>query len=738
MAIERKYNSIESSLAHEISPTHVEKKKKSSSKEKRALFKELPFDSRSTSTSGKTLTSTKLTPDPSLVDELGKVLSLEATHIEKAIADLEKKKKTQELFEAVTETGEWGGWTFEKIESSHTSLTSGVEFLQHVLPTPLIKQFTLPHELEKVAKFSTLGVALLTALDEGLNGLALIYKQKILKQSVEILAQMKSSPEAEEMRAKIEEWEKSIAKEKENLEEEQHEYGFTTAYNILYYISYPLSYFKNSNFAKYAQWATVSASWTLSGLDMISYGIDLMKTSKDASVFNEWKEKYLNWQREHAVVQQVHKGEFEAVDHVIRSSQSLLKKRQAIVEKKIKRLKPRFHQIEQKMYALKEAAFIKEMQQILWEPSTRQEIQGILGKWGFYDLHASPKLASLLLALENHALSLEDSQFKRHFHDWMTHPTGMQEQFQIWFKKESAEQPEKLLADYVDHQETIEMTTRSALKTMIQKKHEVESRFLDFRLKSSWINFSVSVLTLAIPATLAILGLFSLPVAGLSFLVLAHYYGSAVMTVALLAAGYLLARFMKPNVTQLLSIAYQAKMTWAKLRSSISLYFQQAKEKKLHDVAKALHQYHLASQGDIRNEKEYQLALDAYKNAKREFEESEEKVNYWSTRLKHLEDTVTEKSWQDFALQADLKVNADTDAFDTLRSFHEALKACDLSLLSKETRTLLNVHMGLDLPALQKRLETDATAIQTALQGFFVLDDTGLISFFKDQQEKLH
>ena len=52
------------------------------------------------------------------------------------------------------------------------------------------------------------------------------------------------------------------------------------------------------------------------------------------------------------------------------------------------------------------------------------------------------------------------------------------------------------------------------------------------------------------------------------------------------------------------------------------------------------------------------------------------------------------------------------------------------------TKTLLKIQLGLDLETLQSEVKkSDPEIIKNALQKFFILDDAGLTSFIKAQQD---
>ena len=139
------------------------------------------------------------------------------------------------------------------------------------------------------------------------------------------------------------------------------------------------------------------------------------------------------------------------MNHVIQTSKDLLTKRQGIAEKKLLFLKPHFQTLKPKIQELKQASFKQ------------------------------------------------------------NNPAASKKQFQTWFRKQSQDD---LLRFYIDHQETIENTTKNALKEMVSKKFEIETRFINFKLTRSSLAFSLATISLTVGCTLAVIGLLTSPVGG--------------------------------------------------------------------------------------------------------------------------------------------------------------------------------------------------------------------------------
>ena len=820
----------------------------------------LPLADLTTSSTKISHVTKKAPVEDAILEQLDQILHIQETEIEKELEKLENDQRNQKLvISALLEAGEWSSWAHESFDITDEAASSGLEFLENVLPHELLVKILSEYKFEKLGRLTTLSTVFLRALNSGSQGVALICRNKILHQSQELCKQLQAAcavpassewtdipqeidetietqkkqtlapEELKRMGQMLLKWEASLKEEEKILKEEKLQFKISLASTILYVLSVPLTCFPKEAVLEYTKEAAVGISWILSALEIIVLGLELRKSTKEANTLNKWADAYLKWQEQHqprfnitengaqrvqffssfvpiplseeehekALFEFINQAKnlsqirshlkdlnislepsltskkelllylqanllyrnqlvsayikfhrtIESLNAIIVTSRNLLEKRENIVKKKILLLTPHFHSIEAQIKELKKGTFVRDMQQLLWEQiqdplCTSKEIKQQLQNWGLYDSPINEKNQKLIQALNQFEIASQEGMpaFEqkqnviRELHQWMDHSTAMDEQFQDWFQKQSKE---SLIQFYVDHQETIEHTTKNALKQMVKQKHEIESRFINFKLTKAHIHFAVAAIALTISITFVILGLISIPFGGAGLILLLVSLGTTAVSLGLLGASYYQAHHEKPHATTTLTLPFQTKVMWAKIRTSIHAYFNQAKEKKLLAVAKILHRLHSATESAERqNNAEYQIALTNYKKAKLDFEESQEKIKYWSQKLKRLETHLVEKSWQDFAYQASLKIADSPAAFDTLRAFKEALQACNLHLLSDETKTLLEVQLGVDLDALQDQIRKDPESIRNTLQEFFVLDDADLVSFIRKRELK--
>jgi hypothetical protein len=657
------------------------------------LLSSLPFPADASTSQQEALFSTKRAIfDESPLQELEQILKTSSQQIEKQLNALENTENNKKFIEHVLK-GE--DFFYELLSSKNENFRSALGFLNNVLPQKFIDQIPHYDKIEKLGGISALGSVLLNAVDCGFQGLALIYKSEILHQCKTLLVEFKTSIESEmerqgvplsqtkldKLQQKLKEWETKVEHEEKSLAREKQAFRPKLYSTTLSLVETPLEYLPKGIWQLLHKAA--SAFPITSGIETVILGIKLITTHKESRDLSQWCEGYKIWLDKHQAKSWI----LEANNRIVQTSENLLDKRQAIVREKVKQLLPLFHTVEPQIKELKKSAFVRDMERL-----------------GNVD------------------------------------PQTIEDQFQNWFDTQTRtdEGKESLLEFYIDHQETIEHTTKNALKQMIEKKHEVQSRLLNFKLTKSSISFSVASIALAVSVTLTVLGMLSIPFGGAGLLLLILSVGSTVISLGFLGASHFIIGHYKSFQCAVMTTLFQAKMAWTKIRLAIHIYTQQSKEKKLLAIAKILHELRLSSASvEKKNEEQHQKALIDYKKAKLEFEKSQENVKHWSERLHQFEACIAKATWQDFARHASLQIADDTKAFDTLQAFQEALQACDLRLLSAETKTLLELQLGVDLEALQEQIDKNPAEIKNTLQQFFLLEDSNFVDFIRKQNIRL-
>lgn len=710
-----------------------------------------------------------------LIKELNKILDKKPTLIEQQLVEMGETKKPQKVVETAEGIKAWG---LGYLDTTREVVRDGIEFVESMLPTEVFETHGF-HNFEEFKTVGNLGLKLIAALDIGSSGLALICKIKILEQSRLLLEKIKSDPQyaslPPEESKKIKKWEMNLQLEEKGLEAEKLKFGVEASYLALLTTSTALTYTSGQALPGIAM-ASSGVSWALDVMWIVLVGVYLKQTKKDTQTVTDWRRGLQQHLSAHLprtgdnhqlankpedeplvthiplnvlIPAEIDDKHQDALDALIQGTQDLLTKREAIAHQKTLKLRPQFESLAPKIEAQQRASFdhaMNTVERIISNPfivmneknkdavqEQLLEARALLEKWGFTK-EQHPEIFSSFEAWENTS-ELEDKEKARHileknFALWKEDEEVVKQQFNTWYK---AQPQDSLLHSYIDHQETLEQTTKNALTQMIQQKHEIEESFLDFKQLRLQVHFNLALVSLIISATLAIIGLATTPFAGIGIIFLILSAGSFTVGLGMVGASCYQSYHEKPNTTQLMMKGFQFKLLWASLRSAIQDYTHQAKDKKLKAISQTLldvitDPLHKAG-GD-----KHQKLLAEYEKAKKEFDESQKKVKEWTERAKKLQTEWTQASWQDFVQSADLKSSTDEKTFDTLRAFNEAFQACDLQLLNPETKLLLETHLGLDLAAVQAALNKDPAAIKKTLQKFFSLDDAGLVSFIRQQE----
>ncbi len=717
------------------------------------------------------------------IEELKKILDKKSNPIEQQLVEMGETKKPQKVVEAVDTMKAWG---LDYVDTTREVVKDGIEFVENVLPSEMFETHGFEH-FEEFQNVWNLGLKLIAALDIGSAGIMLICKIKMLEQSRSLLEKIKQDPNFSslslEESKKITKWEMNLKLEEENLASEKLKFGLEASYLALVATNTALN--STSGTLPGVAMAASGLSWTLDVFWVVLVGLALKQAQKNTQTVTDWRrefQQYLSARLPKSTIQLANKPEDEALaNHIrldlllpaetddkyqeslatlIQGTQDLLTKREAIAHQKLLKLRPHFQDLAPKIEVQQRASFdhaMNTVERILSNPhivlnfkkdskmdskvqEQLLEAKALLEKWGFTK-EQHPEIFSSFDTWEK-ATELAEKRTARHtlfknFELWKADPEAVQNQFQTWYdaQKSDAQTQDKLLQSYIDHQETLEQTTKNALNQMIQQKHEIEESFLGLKQVRLNIHFNLSLVSLAISATLAIIGLATTPFGGIGIIFLVLSAGSFAVGLGMIGASCYQSYRVKPQTTQLMMKGFQLKLLWANLRLAIQDYTHQAKNKKL----KAISQILLDALSDplhkTDNEKHQKLLVE-YEKAKKEFEESQNKVKEWTERAKQLQTELTQATWQDFVQQADLKHSTDEKGFDTLRAFNEAFQACDLELLNPEVKLLLETHLGLDLKAAQAALSKDknSEAVKKTLQKFFSLDDASLVSFIQQQQ----
>lgn len=410
----------------------------------------------------------------------------------------------------------------------------------------------------------------------------------------------------------------------------------------------------------------------------------------------------------------------KVLDHIIHTSENLLEKRQAITDKKIHQLEPRFEELQPQIKEVVKPQYIRQLNELI-DMCTRPQstLEGI--RAAMDDMHIEIISTFDLKTKEDYA---------RYFNLIKSDPNILENRrFIDWFSSQSKE---SLLRKYVDHQATIAQTTKNSLIEMVAKKQEIEGKFVNFKVTESSVAFSIAAISLTITAVLTIVGLATAPVGGAALILLALSVGTGIVSLSMFAAGHYLAyRYRRSNYSLeafTYSIGYQ--LFTAKVRSSIDEFLYDMKRRKFENVTHRIESLASKSKTDPKLVQQQTLL-------KKDLKTKEARVLEWKTRIEELENRRAQQSWQDFVSHARLRIGTVESPFDTLKAFTQAFEKCDLSLLDDDTISFLEVQLGIKIEFLQEKLKADPDAVKNTLQKFFTLGDSELVSFIEQQESRI-
>lgn len=412
----------------------------------------------------------------------------------------------------------------------------------------------------------------------------------------------------------------------------------------------------------------------------------------------------------------------KVLEHILRTSESYLEKREAIAKNKVNKLMPQFDELLPQIKEVSKPRFIRHLNELIdMAQRPGSTLEGLRAK-----------INELGLVIPSIFESNTKEDYAKYFTELkIDQNLANDPQFNQWLASQSRE---SLLKAYIDHQETIAQTSKNSLIEMVAKKHELEGKFIKFKMAESSISFTIGAISLTVTAVLAIIGLASIPFGGAGLLLLALSVGTGIVSLSLMGAGhYLSYRYRSSNYSlEAFTYSVNFKLFTAKIRSSIDETLYEIKRRKFDAITREIDA--LAGSAQKVDEK----LLERQEHILEDLKKKEAKVLKWKNKIENLENRRAQQSWQDFVSYARLRVGTVDSPFDTLKAFTEAFEQCDLSLLDEETKSFFEVQLGFNIEQLQAKLKADPEAVKKTLQKFFTLGDAELISFIEQQESRFH
>ncbi|MCE2983191.1 MAG: hypothetical protein LW832_06460 [Parachlamydia sp.] len=703
-----------------------------------------------------TIAKSQLAPPPSspnkqekkfapLLEEIESFLDKKTNEIENHIGALKNFEQEEKILKAFIQAEKEGG---KKLDLANEVIGGILDLAKNtkILNLGEYEVFT-----DGLKNFLETSIEYAKTLDTGAEVLAAIYRRKMLNESKKLLkflkiklVDLKSKEGNQEIVSKltkiIKEMEIKIAIDEKNFKFQDAKLGLGLSKFTLKSIKAPITqlFDKGSDALKGA-----TAAFSIVGalLGSLSASLEFYKKKVERHEFKGWTGYYAQWQQAHTTT-------VDPLDKTLIST--LLKKREVILEEKIDLLIPSFDEILPAIKNLKKPSFLREWEsfksQIKHPNVTDEEIVALGTKFQvpnyFFGKSDRAVLSKWVGELSDEFLeeALDNSI--------------------------AAEPKRELLKFYVDHQETVEITTKNAMKELVKKKHAIEAKFVEFNKVQSGILFTLAQTSAALSVALTLTGLVTTPVAGVGAILIALSVVSTLFSLGFWLAGSYYTQLYRPHTANVEGPAGQIKMLFKTIQMEIREYQQILSQKKIHKKAEILNQLKNKNSTFPEDKQKYEQALINYEEAKVDYAKRASKLDKWKEKLEKHQKQLQDAGWKDFALFAlnsekeephiplnnlsdvknfvlraaglqDIPLPAYNPPFDTGQAFNNALASADLSLLSHETKTLYERFLGWDMDELQKKTEAHSPAIKNALQKFFMMDDSAYIKFIQRQRLRL-
>ncbi len=261
----------------------------------------------------------------------------------------------------------------------------------------------------------------------------------------------------------------------------------------------------------------------------------------------------------------------------------------------------------------------------------------------------------------------------------------------------------------LEEQTTIDPILKGSVVEMVKKKHEIERKFLNFKVAQYGTSFALSALTVVTGVAL-LLALLVTPVGPAATILLFLNIFSIASGAAFFAAGNVLAYQYRPALT-----VATFKGAYIKLIFYYAMHYLQTAKDSIASYFK----------------RDALMTKELTKSAS------------WLEKAHELQEELDQIAWQDFAHQAHLtdpkektteKGESLIKAWDTLEALNEALNRCDFNLLRPETREILEKQLGLDFSSIEEERAKDPLIVKKMLRNFFNLGNTAFVEFMGKQK----
>lgn len=662
---------------------------------------------------------------------------------------------------------------------------AGSDFLSFILPSEVLELPFIATSFDVVNQTAGLGKIFISATNNGAGLLAAICKGRMIKNAKMVLEKVKSEIKVKEaaselnpedlakIQKSLQKWETNIQIQSKKLAREKAVLGVSTTFTTLRIGMTVLKYIPIASASVLKAFSTIT-SVVSNTISTVESGVVFSANANKLRDFKAWEQNYQKWQKKHTpvVVPEIHrkKGadfgtgpttttsssspsnplstlvQTAPVNDLVQVSESLFDKRKMIFDDKTARLESEFDSVEPKILETNRAVYKQSIAIVfnnLGNPSTPLSVI----EESFNALKLSnddPDTKALNEDFQNYQrminaarpseIQMAQKDLAKEFDKWSKNDENVSKQFDHWYAQQSSKQESRkeLIHTYIDHQETLEFTTKNAAMELIQQKNILEKKFFKFNLIASGLTYYAFLACLAVTVGLLIAAVATTPLGGLAIVLLGLSMIPVAMSLGFLIASVLFGLKEKPKTTKAMLIGLNTKITWNRIKKAVGTYQHTKKVKKMKELARVLRQLHTPNLD--KSDPTYIKALDDYQKAKAEFKKSETNVDEWNKNLQKCLSERDEKAWEDFTLHAGLIISKDPKKFDSLQAFSHALTECDLGLISDETRYIMETQLGMKLELLQSQMKKNPEAFKSAFKLYAFLSEGGLLNYIYAQE----
>lgn len=251
-----------------------------------------------------------------------------------------------------------------------------------------------------------------------------------------------------------------------------------------------------------------------------------------------------------------------------------------------------------------------------------------------------------------------------------------------------------VLREYVNHQQTIEVTTRDALVAALKDKHKISQTFWNFKMTESSGLFAMACVTFAATVVFFVLSAVGTPFLGAAaVMALLGAVSGAFSLGTGIAATVLNAKYRS-------QATYALKTHWAKVQLFFTKIHRLIVEAKLLNITERIER-----DPDV-------IDLDAVAIQQRR----SERLDGIKKKVEDLEEQIQKATLLDLSEHAPIAMVEQgaegQDAFDTFSAAGEALALMDFDMIDTETKRFLEHYLNLDLSVCRAEAKKGAESLK--------------------------